>query len=334
MSELSTRERASQQDLYSILNKVIPHVGVALDFDDTLVCSEFVTAWVTKDLVNPFLEEANRPVLTVADICTNFSGLSFGKQVELLQEQQGIVVPETVIKQKEQQNLKALSKYALPLPGSEDFLKFLMDFGFNAAVLTASKGDRVDATIKCVQFEPYLTTKTAQDDGRIPVASAGQSKMWRGKEIPSLAHKPAPDGYQFVAQALGLKPSEMIAFEDSAPGVMAAVRAEYRHVAIVSLSRRCEMMPDHVDSLKEIIADSEKAIVVNQTWMPAAVAMLELGLKNAKAAGVRDLPEVLPPDMIDFVRERLNPSHPKDAAKNDGEVREWTGDRGLLTAHM
>ena len=288
-----------------LFGKIRPYFGVALDFDDTLVCSEIVTAGVTANLINPILIAAGNPPLTAQSVCCNYSGLNFKKQAALLQENYNIEIPAQIIQQKEQGNLVALAKEAQALPGSIEFLSFIEEFRFNAMVLTASKQNRVRTTAQCAGLDCFLASEDSSDDSRIPVISAGESTSWKGLTIPELPHKPAPDGYRFVAKALGLDPQQMIAFEDSSTGVQAAIAAEYRHVAIVSLSRRCAVIPDHVEELEKIVGD--KSVIVKQSWLPAVEAMLKIGIEGARKAGVADIPKDIPSNVMAWLIERFPP---------------------------
>lgn len=298
--------RNNSEDVLLFLQKIRPYFGFAFDFDDTLACSEIVAASVTANLVNPYLKLAKKKELTAEYVCRHYSGLSFAKQIDQLKEEFGITIPSSVMEEKERRNLEALAVEARPIPGAAEALSLIRDFKLNAIVLTASKPDRVEATARCAGLDKFLTTDLSGDDGRIPVISA-ETKTWKNQEIPPIPHKPAPDGYLFVAKILGQPSEQLIAFEDSLPGVVAADKAGYGAIALVSLSRRCGIFPDHIESLTQAIQNGREIVPVRSSWVPAFEAALKIGLKAARNAGVENLPEELPSPVRVWLRERLSP---------------------------
>ena len=65
----------------------------------------------------------------------------------------------------------------------------------------------------------------------LPAGAAGWFEVIRAGDIVE-RKKPAPDIYSWVLQQMGLKPREVMAFEDSAHGVTAAHQAGISQIVV------------------------------------------------------------------------------------------------------
>ncbi len=288
----------------SFISAISPDLGIVLDNDDVLVCTEQTAAEVTANHFNTYLKAVGKKEIPANYVSRNYSGLNFPKQVEKLQKEFCITLPDGFKDENGKRDLKELSIKTLPIPGAEEVLKFIQEFRINAIVLTSSKPERAEAAIKCAGLETLLTTDLS-DDMRTRVISGGAGLIWEGKEIPHIPHKPDPGGYILMAKLIGLPPNQLVAFEDSAFGVEAAYKAGYGAIGLVSLSRRCSLIPDHLENLQRIIQNDNIAIPVSNSWAPAIEAALTLGLKAARNEGKTHLPEKLPNPVRSWLYERF-----------------------------
>ena len=108
-------------------------------------------------------------------------------------------------------------------PGAEEILVFLRERGITTVVATATDRERACQYLQQTKLADYFDQ----------VISATQVKEG----------KPSPDIYLYACEALGRKPEECIAVEDSPNGVLSAYRAGCRVV----------MVPDQTEPEDELM---------------------------------------------------------------------------------
>lgn len=104
------------------------------------------------------------------------------------------------------------------LPGVRDRLREARDLGLILGIASNSSHRHVDGHLARLGLLPLFRLTCCRDD--------------------VVTGKPEPEVYLAVTRGLGVKPSEAVAFEDSAPGTLAARRAGLRVVAVPNPSTR------------------------------------------------------------------------------------------------
>lgn len=107
---------------------------------------------------------------------------------------------------------RALTRQQPLLPGVRERIEEARALGLKLAVASNSSHRHVDGHLQRLELFEYFATTRCRDD------------VARGK--------PEPDVYLAVVAALGIQPSEAVAFEDSKAGIIAAKRAGLQAVAV------------------------------------------------------------------------------------------------------
>lgn len=110
-------------------------------------------------------------------------------------------------------DMERLSRGVDLLPGALELVRALAAV-MPVAVASNSRRDVLDLKMRSGGYAPLLSTWVSTDD------------------VP--AGKPAPDMYAEAVRRMGCTPGQAVAFEDSAPGATAAVRAGTRVVGLVA----------------------------------------------------------------------------------------------------
>jgi len=113
--------------------------------------------------------------------------------------------------------------------GLFDILEYLRDNNYKIAVATATANDRAKKYLKMIEAIDYFDEIVCGD------------MIKNGK--------PDPDIYLTAANALGLKPEECAAFEDSPNGIKSAYAAGCRVIMIPDLSQPDESIEPMIDSV-------------------------------------------------------------------------------------
>jgi HAD superfamily hydrolase (TIGR01509 family) len=108
----------------------------------------------------------------------------------------------------------AIRPHAKPLPGLEPLIKELHQADIPMAVASAGMRKNIEFMVDVLGLRPYFRY------------------LISGEEMPR--SKPDPEIYLKTAAALGVKPAECAAFEDSFVGVEAVKRAGMKCVAVAS----------------------------------------------------------------------------------------------------
>jgi len=124
-----------------------------------------------------------------------------------------------------------------PKPGALDIVRFLSSKGVKTAVATATGQERADRYLKMIGVSEYV-------DAIISTSNVGRGK-------------PEPDVYLYVCDALGVRPGDAYAVEDSPFGIESAYRAGCKVVMVPDLTEpdeRVRGMLTHVDpTLNDLI---------------------------------------------------------------------------------
>jgi len=124
-------------------------------------------------------------------------------------------------REKEALYRKLYKGHVRPAAGLVELLEELKSAGITTAVATAAPRINLDLVLDEARLRPYF-------DALIDIGS-----VQRGK--------PAPDLYLKAAEALGRRPEGCVAFEDSYPGVAAALAAGLQVVGVTTTHTAAEL---------------------------------------------------------------------------------------------
>ena len=113
-------------------------------------------------------------------------------------------------------HLKALFPEAEEIPAAGDELRHLYSTDIPAGIETSAHQHLCDLKINTRDWRPLLTTVVCGDDDELHKS------------------KPEPDIFLLCARRMGIKPEDVIAFEDSRNGVLAGKAAGMTVVAVES----------------------------------------------------------------------------------------------------
>ncbi|GGB66598.1 HAD family hydrolase [Fictibacillus barbaricus] len=147
------------------------------------------------------------------------------------------------LRAKKTERVLALISEQKPLPGIEDYLKAAKDLGLKVGLASSSSRKWVEEHLNRIGFlHHFEIIKTADDVENV---------------------KPDPALYLEAVKALGVKPHEAIAFEDSVNGSAAAKKAGLYCVAIPNPVTK-HMKFNDVDHQMETMAELELAALIRQ----------------------------------------------------------------------
>jgi HAD superfamily hydrolase (TIGR01509 family) len=151
-----------------------------------------------------------------------------------LEKKAGKLLPREEIKNRHQSRYQELLRDMKPRKGVLDYLKESNRLGLSLAVASSSHRDWVEGHLERLQLRDYFRVIRTADDV---------------KQV-----KPHPELYLSALEALGEKPDEALAFEDSPNGIRAAQAAELFCVAVPnSVTIRLDLA--HADHRIESMAD-------------------------------------------------------------------------------
>lgn len=122
-------------------------------------------------------------------------------------------------------------------PGVQEALDIFQNYGLSMAIVTSNTEDVVEHNLWATGIRNYFKFHLNFDDAK----------------KNNVKPKPAPDIYLLAAKKLGLSKANILAFEDSSPGLMSAVNAGIR----------CVMVPDLIPASD---LDSANASAVYQDF--------------------------------------------------------------------
>jgi len=182
--------------------------ALVFDFDGLILDTETPLFESWKDIYR----EAG--VTISVDYWASILGTSADPQegYEILEQHLGHPIDRDALHERRMRREMELLKGETVLPGVVDMLRSGKRAGLSLAIASSSDRKWVTGHIDSLGLRSYFETVVCADD---------------------VAHtKPAPDLYRLAVERLGVSPSQAIAFEDSAHGVRAAVRAGLYCVAV------------------------------------------------------------------------------------------------------
>lgn len=120
------------------------------------------------------------------------------------------------------------------LPGVREYLREARELGMMIGLASSSGGDYVRGHLKRLELFDYFHATKCFEDTEL--------------------HKPNPEPYLAVLEAIGVKPNQAIAFEDSPNGVAAARAAGIYCVAVPNPVTACLTL-DHADLCMKSLAE-------------------------------------------------------------------------------
>jgi HAD superfamily hydrolase (TIGR01509 family) len=127
------------------------------------------------------------------------------------------------------------------LPGVREYLREAREMGLKIGLASSSGGDYVRAHLRRLElFDYFHVTKCCED---------------------TELHKPDPEPYLAVLEALDILPSEAVAFEDSPNGVAAARAAGIFCVAVPNPVTQCLSLAHADHRLKSLAEESLRELL-------------------------------------------------------------------------
>ena len=127
--------------------------------------------------------------------------------------------------------------------GLPTFLQSVSDKGIPIALATSAPSENVKFTLEAIGVEKYFNTIT------------DSSMISRGK--------PDPQVYQITAEKLGVPPAECIVFEDSVPGIQAALNAGMQVIGVATTNDSTELLK----YVTKIIKNFEASAILDETLL-------------------------------------------------------------------
>jgi len=177
--------------------------AVIFDLDGTLIDS----MWMWKQIDIDYLASKGKPF--PPDLQDTISGMSFSETAVYFKETFGIEDDLDTIKKC--WNDMAWEMYSTRVTlkeGALEFLKYLKERGIKTGIATSNSNELAFMVTKRLGIDAYI------------------DEIHTACEVEK--GKPNPDIYLFVAETLGVDPSECLVFEDVLRGVIAGLRAGMR----------------------------------------------------------------------------------------------------------
>jgi HAD superfamily hydrolase (TIGR01509 family) len=219
------------------------------DCDGVLIDSEIVSARVDCEFLRQLGYEA-----TPEELAYRFAGLTTERIFQLVGEELGRSVPETLIRDAERATDERLAAEVEAIAGVHDMLDRLDG---PRCICSNSRPERLEVSLIKAglwdRFRPYVFS--ARDVGR---------------------GKPAPDVFLHAARVFDVDPAEAIVIEDSVAGVTGAVAAGMRVVGFTGASHS---WPGHGEALIEAgalttirrLGDFPGTVEALREWRPEAI---------------------------------------------------------------
>lgn len=177
--------------------------AVIFDLDGTLIDS----MWMWKQIDIDYLASKGKPF--PPNLQDTISGMSFSETAVYFKETFGIEDDLDTIKKC--WNDMAWEMYSTRVTlkeGALEFLKYLKERGIKTGIATSNSNELAFMVTKRLGIDAYI------------------DEIHTACEVEK--GKPSPDIYLFVAETLGVDPSECLVFEDVLRGVIAGLRAGMR----------------------------------------------------------------------------------------------------------
>lgn len=215
-----------------------PERGVIFDFNGTLSDDEPILLEVFTEL---FAERLGYD-LDAVDYAERLRGLTDREIVESVVDQSGAgrgAVVEELLALRAERYIAKVAEESPVRPGTVALVQRLAQAGVPMAVVTGAQQREVVHVLDGSPVGAYLSVVVTEED------------VSRGK--------PDPEGFRLGASRLGLDPGGVLAFEDSVPGVSAALAAGMLCLAVSPGGPSAELAavaPGVVESLDPVLMDS------------------------------------------------------------------------------
>ncbi len=221
--------------------------SLIFDFDGLILDTETVIFQVWNEIYATYDRQ-----LALSDwaFCIGTSHHAFDVYGDL-EKQIGKALPREEIKKRHQTRAQELLREMKPRPGVLEYLKEAQRLNLSLAVASSSHRDWVENHLDQLHLRDYFQVVRTADDVR---------KV-----------KPDPELYLSALEALGEKPGDAIAFEDSPNGIRAAQAAGLFCLAVPnSVTTRLDLT--HADDRLESMADLPLANLLDRVELSRAKA--------------------------------------------------------------
>jgi HAD superfamily hydrolase (TIGR01509 family) len=216
---------------------------IIFDCDGVLVDSEIISARVEAAM----LTKVGYPI-TPEELAIRFAGLTARRIVELVEDELGRALPETLMQEAEEETDRRLAAEVAALAGVDEMLDRLH---LPRCICSNSSSARLKMTLERAglydRFHPHIFSAV---------------------ELENCRPKPAPDVFLYAALAFDTDPHETIVIEDSVHGVRGAKAAGMKVIGFTGASHT---WPGHSDALTEAGADT---VIKRLAEVPAMVQAL------------------------------------------------------------
>ena len=215
-----------------------PERGVIFDFNGTLSDDEPILLEVFTEI---FAERLGYD-LDAVDYDERLRGLTDREIVETVVHQSGAgrgAVVEELLALRAERYIAKVAEESPVRPGTVALVQRLAQAGVPMAVVTGAQRREVAHVLDGSPVGAYLSVVVTEED------------VSRGK--------PDPEGFRLGASRLGLDPGGVLAFEDSVPGISAALAAGMLCLAVSPGGPSAELAavaPGVVESLDPVLMDS------------------------------------------------------------------------------
>jgi HAD superfamily hydrolase (TIGR01509 family) len=224
---------------------------IVFDCDGVLIDSEILSSQVDCEFLREFGYDT-----TPQELAHRFAGFTTERIFELIGEELGRPVPESVIRQAQIETDRRLSEEVEPIPGVHEMLDRLDG---PRCICSNSRPERLRVSLEKAglwdRFRPYVFSAQAVGEGR---------------------GKPAPDVFLHAAGLLAADPAEAVVVEDSVAGATGGVAAGMRVIGFTGASHS---WPGHAEALMDAgavtvvrrLADVPGTIKALAAWRQEAV---------------------------------------------------------------
>ncbi|MGH2531227.1 MAG: HAD family hydrolase [Thermomicrobiales bacterium] len=164
------------------------------------------------------------------DVQAQLLGRRLPEAIALVADAYALAAPrEELIRSYDELRLSALRGHVKPMPGAAEIVAFGRDAGLRLALATSGMRHHADLSLTETGLAGNFEVEVTGDD------------VERGK--------PAPDLFLLAAARLEVEPASCVVFEDAPPGVVAAVAAGMRVVAVPNEKSRAMAFPVAADAV-------------------------------------------------------------------------------------
>lgn len=195
-----------------------PQRAVIFDFNGTLSDDEPILLRIYQELFREHLQWT----LTPADYYSRLAGRSDREIVEAVLAEHPDADPALLLRQRQQRYRDIVEQSSPIAPRTAQLVHLLADQGVPMAVVTGAQRADVDYVLAHSALAGQFSVLVTEEDVR--------------------NGKPHPEGFLAGAAALGVRPGDVLAFEDSLPGMSAARSAGMRCIAVEGTHDRATLL--------------------------------------------------------------------------------------------